>query len=79
MDTVVTIIDDSKGCELIQQRSVSPEVHADFDAVGDGNRCDFFDLCWGAFQINVSLINSHFPVIPGFGSLTARSPSAADS
>lgn len=57
----------------------SPEVYADFDAVGDGDRGDFFDLPGSAFEVDVSLVDGHFPVIPGLGTLTARSSSAADA
>ena len=30
-------------------------------------------------EFDISIINSHFPVVPGLGSLTAGSPSATDS
>jgi hypothetical protein len=59
--------------------SGSSEIDADFDAIGDGDGGDFLDLRSGALQIDVALIDGHFPVVPGLGSLTARSPSAADS
>ena len=32
-----------------------------------------------AFQVDVSLEDGHFPLVPGLGSLTAGSPSAADT
>ncbi len=33
----------------------------------------------GAFEVDVSFVDGHFPVVPGLGTLTAWSSSAADS
>ena len=33
----------------------------------------------GAFEVNVSLVHGHFPVVPGLGTLTTWGSSAADS
>ncbi len=57
----------------------SSKINADFDTIGDGDGSNFSHLSSGAFQIDVSLKDSHLPVIPGFGTLTTRSSSAADS
>lgn len=57
----------------------SPEVYCDFDAVGNGDRGNFLDLPSSAFKIDVPFVDGHFPVIPGLGTLTARSSPAADA
>jgi hypothetical protein len=61
------------------QSGCSSEVDADLDSVGDGDGSDFFHLASCALEIDVSLENSHFPVIPSLGSLTAGGSSAADA
>ena len=33
----------------------------------------------GALEVDVSLVDGHFPVVPGLGSLTARRSPAADA
>jgi hypothetical protein len=43
----------------------SPEINADFDAIGDGDGGDFLHLSSGAFKIDVSLEDGHLPVVPG--------------
>ena len=60
-------------------RSGSSEVDADFDAVGDGDGGDFLDLSGSAFEVDVSLVDGHLPVVPGLGSLTAGRSSGADA
>ena len=62
-----------------QRSSGSPEVDANLDSIGDGNRSNFLHLASGALEIDVSLVNSHLPVIPSLGALTARRPSAANA
>jgi hypothetical protein len=57
----------------------SSKIDADLDSIGDCDRGDFFHLSSGAFKIDVSLEDGHLPVIPGLGSLTAGTPSAADA
>ena len=41
------------------------EIDIDFDTVGDGDGGDFFHLGGSAFKVNISLVHSHFPIIPG--------------
>lgn len=55
------------------------EVDVDFDTAGDSNGGDFLHLGSSAFEVNISLEDGHFPVVPGFWTLTAWSSSAADS
>jgi len=57
----------------------SSKINADLNAVGDGDRSDFFHLSSCALKIYVSLENCHFPVIPCFRSLTTWRSSAADT
>ena len=59
--------------------SLSPEVDADFDAVGDGDGGDLLDLAGSALQVDVALVDGHLPLVPGLGTLTAGGPSAADA
>lgn len=57
----------------------SSKINADFDTIGDGDGSNLSHLSGGALQIDVSFKDGHLPVIPGFGTLTTRSSSAADS
>lgn len=57
----------------------SSKIDADLDSIGDSDGSDFLHLSSGALKIDVPLVNSHLPVIPSLGSLTARSSSAADT
>ena len=59
--------------------SGSSEVHADFYSAGDGDGGDFFDLGSGALKVDVTLVDCHFPVVPGLGTLTTGTSSAADA
>ena len=63
----------------IKVSRAGPEVDADFDAGGDGDGGDFFDLSGCAFEVDVSFVDGHFPVVPGVGSLSAGTSSAGDS
>jgi len=55
------------------------EIDVDFNSAWNSNGGDFFHLGGSAFEVNISFEDGHFPVIPGFGTLTAWSSSAADS
>ena len=55
------------------------EIDVDFDTVGDSDRSDFFHLSGSALEVNISLEDSHFPIVPSFWTLTAWGSSAADS
>lgn len=57
----------------------SSEVDADLNAAGDGDGGDFFDLAGCALEVDVTLVDCHFPVVPSFGSLTAGGSAAADA
>ena len=59
--------------------SGSSKIDADLNTTGDGNRCNFFDLAGCAFQVDISLVHSHLPVIPSLGTLTAGSSSATNT
>ena len=57
----------------------SSEVNADLYSAGDGDGSDFFDLRRGALKVDVTLVDCHFPVVPGLGTLTTGTSSAADA
>ena len=57
----------------------SSEVNADLYSAGDGDGSDFFDLRRGALKVDVTLVDCHFPVVPGLWALTTRTSSAADA
>ena len=59
--------------------SFGSELDVDFDSTGDGDVGHFLDLGGGALKIDVSFENGHLEVVPGLGTLTAWSSSAADS
>jgi len=42
------------------------EVDIDFDTAWDSNGGDFLHLSSSAFEVNISLKDGHFPVVPGF-------------
>ena len=55
------------------------EIDVDFDTVGDSNGSYLFHLSGSAFEVNISLIDGHLPIVPCLGTLTAGSSSAANS
>jgi hypothetical protein len=64
---------------MIDQSCGSPEIDADFDAIGDGDGGDFLHLSSGALEVDVPLVDGHLPVVPGLGALTAGGAPTADA
>ena len=64
---------------MVKRSSCGSEVNADFDAVGNGDGGDFLYLGSSAFEVDVALVDSHFPTVVGLGSLTAGRSSSADA
>lgn len=61
------------------ESSFTSKIYADFNAVRNGDGGHLFHLSCSAFEINISLEHSHFPIVPGFRSLAAWRSSAANS
>lgn len=64
---------------IIDHSSCTSEIHINFNTVGNGNGCDFFDLLRCAFQVNISLVDGHCEGIPGLWTLTTGCSSGTNS
>ena len=64
---------------LSSRSCCAPEVYIDFDAIGDGDWGDIFDLLGGALQVDVPLVDGHLEIVPGFGAFAAGWSSGADA
>lgn len=63
----------------LQRSGRLSEIDVDFNSAWNSNGGDFFHLGSSAFEVNISLVDGHLPVVPSLRTLTAWGSSAADS